>query len=150
MSMTKCVICTNEIIGHGHNADPIAQGKCCDMCNGIVLVARFNSLTGLDKPRKEITEEDLENEVTCECCDKSYDYRDEPKEVKEGGTHICPDCWNEEPKQQAPKGCGKTDTTQARMGLQGKYNPVCGSGLYLCDDCLEEEPKKECKTSSKG
>ena len=34
--------------------------------------------------------------VKCEWCGQIYDYIDEPKEVKEGGTHICPDCWAKE------------------------------------------------------
>lgn len=29
----------------------------------------------------------------CESCNTIYLYADEPAEVKEGGTHICPDCW---------------------------------------------------------
>ncbi len=32
--------------------------------------------------------------VQCEACGTTYDYIDEPAEVKEGGTHICSDCWN--------------------------------------------------------
>jgi hypothetical protein len=38
--------------------------------------------------------ETLENPVVCECCGKTYEYSDEPSEVKEGGTHLCDDCWN--------------------------------------------------------
>ena len=33
------------------------------------------------------------NMVICNSCDQEYDYADEPAEVKQGGTHICPDCW---------------------------------------------------------
>ena len=29
---TKCVICQQTYTGFGHNADPIANGKCCDVC----------------------------------------------------------------------------------------------------------------------
>ena len=34
--------------------------------------------------------------VVCVCCAKTYDYADEPQEVKEGGDHICVECWNED------------------------------------------------------
>ena len=35
----------------------------------------------------------MENLKTCESCGKKYEYYLEPAEVKEGGTHICPECW---------------------------------------------------------
>ena len=28
----KCKICEETIFGHGHNAEPIANGRCCDVC----------------------------------------------------------------------------------------------------------------------
>ena len=34
--------------------------------------------------------------VVCACCGKEYDPRTETKEVKQGGTRICPACWAEE------------------------------------------------------
>jgi hypothetical protein len=38
---------------------------------------------------------DIEDgKAICESCLALYDYEDEPKEVKEGGTHICQECWN--------------------------------------------------------
>ena len=37
----------------------------------------------------------MNNNKICECCGQEYDYSDEPKEVKEGGNNICPNCWNE-------------------------------------------------------
>jgi predicted RNA-binding Zn-ribbon protein involved in translation (DUF1610 family) len=40
-----------------------------------------------------IDEETVRNLKICESCGKVYDYRDEDKEVKEGGTYICPTCW---------------------------------------------------------
>ena len=37
----KCCICGNKIIGHGHNAQPVQDGNCCDICNQVyVLPAR--------------------------------------------------------------------------------------------------------------
>ena len=30
----KCSICDNQIYTeHGHNAEPVSDGRCCDMCN---------------------------------------------------------------------------------------------------------------------
>ena len=28
----KCKICNETILGHGHNAQPVANGRCCDVC----------------------------------------------------------------------------------------------------------------------
>ena len=28
----ECQICGNTFTGHGHNARPVADGKCCDVC----------------------------------------------------------------------------------------------------------------------
>ena len=31
--------------------------------------------------------------VQCEICEGIYDYNDEPREVMQGSTHICSECW---------------------------------------------------------
>jgi len=31
--MNKCVICNKRFEGKGNNAEPVATGICCDMCN---------------------------------------------------------------------------------------------------------------------
>ena len=37
----KCVICDNEIYTEfGHNAEPVKDGRCCDMCNQTVVIPR--------------------------------------------------------------------------------------------------------------
>ena len=37
----KCVICDNEIYTeYGHNAEPVKDGRCCDMCNQTVVIPR--------------------------------------------------------------------------------------------------------------
>ena len=44
----KCVICSQRISSDldgwdgGHNADPIAKGRCCGTCNAIVIIRRLN------------------------------------------------------------------------------------------------------------
>lgn len=43
----KCVICDQEIVGYGNNAEPIDSGKCCDKCNKEkVLPARLYQVYG--------------------------------------------------------------------------------------------------------
>jgi hypothetical protein len=42
----RCCICYETISGsYGHNAQPIAPGRCCEVCNReIVLPARFKQI----------------------------------------------------------------------------------------------------------
>ena len=48
MEKTKCSICEEIIIpdpggwNGGHNAEPVAKGKCCGACNEIVIIRRLN------------------------------------------------------------------------------------------------------------
>lgn len=40
-----CIICRRGFYGHGHNAAPIAMGRCCDTCQfSQVIPARFNAI----------------------------------------------------------------------------------------------------------
>ena len=41
-----CAICGGPIYGHGNNAEPLAEGRCCDRCNEKVISARINGLRG--------------------------------------------------------------------------------------------------------
>ena len=39
---SKCVICNELFVGHGHNALPVKEGRCCTDCNWTgVLPARL-------------------------------------------------------------------------------------------------------------
>ena len=41
-----CVICKKSFAGWGNNAAPVADGKCCDDCNGAVVIpARFEAVS---------------------------------------------------------------------------------------------------------
>tara|TARA_R100001082_G_scaffold102957_1_gene73348 strand:- start:475 stop:669 length:195 start_codon:yes stop_codon:yes gene_type:complete len=41
----KCKICNETIFGHGHNAQPIVNGRCCDVCQDTkVLPARLDQM----------------------------------------------------------------------------------------------------------
>ena len=43
--MTNCVICGKAFDGYGNNADPVADGECCDECNmNIVVPARIEQI----------------------------------------------------------------------------------------------------------
>ena len=51
----KCVICDENIIGYGNNAQPVKKGLCCYKCNtDVVIPARME---GLMKIIPEISEE---------------------------------------------------------------------------------------------
>ena len=43
--MINCSICNEDFEGHGHNADPINDGRCCEFCNfSMVIPARLDLL----------------------------------------------------------------------------------------------------------
>jgi len=39
-----CCICGKRIEGFGNNAQPIADGRCCDDCNRAVINAKFDKI----------------------------------------------------------------------------------------------------------
>ncbi len=42
-----CVICEGRFTGHGHNAEPVRVGRCCDECNiHVVLPERIDLKMG--------------------------------------------------------------------------------------------------------
>lgn len=42
---SKCSICGIRYFGHGHNALPVNNGRCCDICNTThVITARLRQL----------------------------------------------------------------------------------------------------------
>ncbi len=51
---TFCSICNGTFKGHGHNAMPINNGRCCDNCNfSKVLPARMINYMRMKKFREE-------------------------------------------------------------------------------------------------
>jgi len=62
----KCSICQKNIFGHGHNAQPMTNGRCCDSCNMDVIMERAKRM--LDKPDTpdidSIAERNRENWIT--------------------------------------------------------------------------------------
>ena len=44
-----CSICNEGFEGHGHNAEPINDGRCCDFCNmAVVIPTRINDSVEVD------------------------------------------------------------------------------------------------------
>ena len=41
----KCSICKEKIEGFGNNAQPINDGRCCDDCNMLVVLARIKEMS---------------------------------------------------------------------------------------------------------
>ena len=41
-----CVLCKQFYEGFGNNAEPLAEGRCCDKCNEKVISARICGLGG--------------------------------------------------------------------------------------------------------
>lgn len=47
-SVKRCKICSKPYEGFGHNADPVAQGRCCGDCNATkVIPTRFANMAGV-------------------------------------------------------------------------------------------------------
>lgn len=42
--VNKCCLCGKDIIGYGHNAEPLKSGLCCDECNNKVIMARLGAV----------------------------------------------------------------------------------------------------------
>lgn len=57
----ECVICHKKYKGYGNNAQPVANGYCCDECNTTVVIpARVEKFQGKDVTNKDDVREDLE------------------------------------------------------------------------------------------
>ena len=52
----KCVICGKKISGHGNNAEPVAQGTCCDDCNLKIVVPERIKQVQAEKERSNKNE----------------------------------------------------------------------------------------------
>ena len=53
-----CVLCDGIFFGFGNNADPLADGVCCDPCNTKVILDRIRRIT---QPEPKPNEEDSNN-----------------------------------------------------------------------------------------
>ena len=58
----KCALCDSNILGHGHNAQPISNGRACDSCNTDVIIKRIKDMNKPDTPDIDsIAERNREN-----------------------------------------------------------------------------------------
>lgn len=58
-----CCLCGVKIVGHGNNAQPLADGRCCGACNNKVIAERINRFS------RAIT-------LTCPKCKTSFNESD--------------------------------------------------------------------------
>lgn len=57
MEIQKCILCEKEFDGYGNNAQPLAEGRCCDNCNlEKVIPARLQNQTKNDIMQSSIME----------------------------------------------------------------------------------------------
>lgn len=47
-----CCLCEGELDEYGHNAEPIADGRCCDLCNEQVIAFRRFGLIAFTQPSR--------------------------------------------------------------------------------------------------
>lgn len=40
----QCCLCDRKYVGFGNNAEPLAKGRCCEMCNKKVIASRINKM----------------------------------------------------------------------------------------------------------
>jgi hypothetical protein len=91
----NCVICGERTLGYGHNALPVAEGRCCDKCNPMVLIARFklgSSSKGIPVLScgcacccdcgKKLTTEKIEEEYQKEIAEAEAEYQKEIAEAE--------------------------------------------------------------------
>lgn len=83
----ECVICHKQFEGYGNNAEPVAEGRCCDECNAkVVIPARIeemNKSKKLDEAKeKDEAEEKAEPEENIEPEEKQVEPEDDASEDK--------------------------------------------------------------------
>ena len=53
MNKNICSICGKEYQGYGNNAQPVNNGRCCDMCNfSVVIPTRLVEIHKINKKSK--------------------------------------------------------------------------------------------------
>ena len=56
-----CPICKKQYFGHGNNAQPVAEGRCCDQCNmKRVLPARVRAALKTQKMIRRASKREVE------------------------------------------------------------------------------------------
>lgn len=58
---TKCVLCKKQVEGFGHNPEPLASGRCCDLCNSMLVIpARMRQYLGGNNQNQKQKENESE------------------------------------------------------------------------------------------
>lgn len=154
----ECVICHKPFEGYGNNAEPVAEGRCCDECNAkVVIPARIeemNKSKKLDEAKEEDeTEEKAEPEENIEPEEKQVEPEDDASEDKIISPETMDDIEIEEKENSEP--CQIDDAKLIELlhkFLEGEGLELDGEGeeeqhfidLFheiVCPECAVKEPE---------
>lgn len=154
----ECVICHKPFEGYGNNAEPVAEGRCCDECNAkVVIPARIeemNKSKKLDEAKEEDeTEEKAEPEENIEPEEKQVEPEDDASEDKIISPETMDDIEIEEKENCEP--CPIDDAKLIELlhkFLEGEGLELDGEGeeeqhfidLFheiVCPECAVKEPE---------
>lgn len=154
----ECVICHKPFEGYGNNAEPVAEGRCCDECNAkVVIPARIeemNKAKKLDEAKeKDEAEEKAEPEENIEPEEKQVEPEDNASEDKIISPETMDDIEIEEKENSEP--CPIDDAKLIELlhkFLEGEGLELDGEGeeeqhfidLFheiVCPECAVKEPE---------
>lgn len=154
----ECVICHKPFEGYGNNAEPVAEGRCCDECNAkVVIPARIeemNKAKKLDEAKeKDEAEEKAEPEENIEPEEKQVEPQDDASEDKIISPETMDDIEIEEKENSEP--CPIDDAKLIELlhkFLEGEGLELDGEGeeeqhfidLFheiVCPECAVKEPE---------
>lgn len=154
----ECVICHKPFEGYGNNAEPVAEGRCCDECNAkVVIPARIeemNKYKKLDEAKeKDEAEEKAEPEEIIEPEEKQVEPEDNESEDKIISPETMDDIEIEEKENSEP--CQIDDAKLIELlhkFLEGEGLELDGEGeeeqhfidLFheiVCPECAVKEPE---------
>ena len=154
----ECVICHQPFEGYGNNAEPVAEGRCCDECNAkVVIPARIeemNKSKKLDEAKeKDEAEEKAEPEEIIEPEETQVEPQDDASEDKIISPETMDDIEIEEKENSEP--CQIDDAKLIELlhkFLEGEGLELDGEGeeeqhfidLFheiVCPECAVKEPE---------
>lgn len=154
----ECVICHKPFEGYGNNAEPVAEGRCCDECNAkVVIPARIeemNKFKKLDEAKeKDEAEEKAEPEENIEPEETQVEPQDDASEDKIISPETMDDIEIEEKENSEP--CQIDDAKLIELlhkFLEGEGLELDGEGeeeqhfidLFheiVCPECAVKEPE---------
>lgn len=124
MESYTCVMCGDQKVGYGNNAEPVAKGLCCDGCNIQVVIQRVMSAT---EPHEDCGHS---------CCDEDegdlteqvrYDENEEGEEVIADEVIQVPILWQAVTKEEW-EAAGASDKKPAGFT---KATTEAGKTVYL-------------------